>query len=292
MSCSADTPTDLSAASRRRATAALALALVALSGCSTFTTVDYARMRANPVPGIQTPAAVFVADGAGNFQVASQTLRAVARADGYPLEVICFDWSHGYLRMLADQVDYPHARSEGRKLAELIAGYRAVHPDTPVYLMGHSAGAMVILTALEELPPCTIDGAVLLSPSVSALYDVRPALQAIKDGLHVFYSHDDYLYLGVVTRLLGTSDRRWTSSSGRVGFLVAPVCYGGEMAKLSQRAWRPEDAALGNNGGHFGNYQPDFLRHHVVPLLQPAATPSSLHFHGAGLIRRVSCEMR
>lgn len=291
MSRPADTPTALSAAARRHGAVAWALALTVLSGCST---VDYARMRANPVPGIQTPAAVFVADGAGNFQVASQTLRAVARADGYPLDVICCDWSHGYLRMLADQVDYPHARSEGCQLAAMIADYHAVHPEKPIYLIGHSAGAMVILTALEELPPGTVDRAVLLSPSVSALYDVRPALHAVKEGLNVFYSQDDYVYLGLVTRLLGTSDRRWAVSSGRVGFLVPQACYTSELEKLIQRAWRPEDARLGNDGGHFGNYQPDFLRHHVIPLLQPAVAPSfaPYHLHGAGLIRRVSCVPR
>ncbi len=253
-------------ASRAARLAGLALCLhLAAAGCATAPL----QVTPNPVPGVSAPATVFVADGAGNYQMASRSLRAVIVADAYPIDVQTFEWSHGLGRMVADHTCYQYARAQGRTLAELVQAYHACHPDTPLYLLGHSAGATAVMAALENLPPGVVDGAVLLSPSLSAHYDVRPALAAV-DGLYVFHSRQDYGYLGVVTGLLGTSDRRWAASSGRVGFRVpAGGAADPAYAKLYQRAWYPADRALGNQGGHYGNYQPDFLRAHIVPRLQP-----------------------
>ncbi len=212
---------------------------------------------------------VFAADGAGNFRAASENVREVVVKDGVPVEVVTFNWSHGYGRILADQVSYSHARAEGYKLARLVEEFRHEHPETPVHLLGHSAGAAVVLAALENLPPQSVNRAFLLAPSMSAYYDLCSALQAVQSGLYVYYSHRDYLYLGVAIGILGNSDRRWGPSSGRTGFQV-PAC-GPEgaalFAKLYQRPWQPTDHSTGNHGGHYGNYQAGFVRGHIVPLL-------------------------
>jgi pimeloyl-ACP methyl ester carboxylesterase len=242
-----------------------ALALVA-SGCASIES----ELRPRPVAGISDAAIVYVADGAGNFQIASRSLRAVVNKDGYPIRVKTWKWSHGYGRVIADQVCFEHAKAEGRRLAEEVVARHDRHPDTPIYLVGHSAGSAVVVTALEHLPAGIVDRAILLSPSLSTCYDLEPALAAVKRGIHVFYSQHDYWYLGMVTGLLGTSDRRWCCSSGRYGFdAPARGPATGLYAKLFQRAWHPTDVHVGNFGGHYGNYQPDFLRTRVVPLLQP-----------------------
>jgi pimeloyl-ACP methyl ester carboxylesterase len=211
---------------------------------------------------------VFAADGAGNFQTASAMLRKVARADSLPLEVVSFEWSHGYLRIVSDQCIYGHARRQGHALADIVLDYHAAHPDKPIALYGHSAGCSVVVAALEELPSGIVDRAVLLSPSMSAGYDLGPALAHVNCGLHVFYSRRDWWYLGLVTGMLGTADRRLASTSGRIGFDAVHGRWDPQLdAKLCQRVWRPDDRTLGNAGGHYGNYQPAFLRTHVVPLL-------------------------
>src|SRR5205085_1715720 len=131
------------------------------------------------------------------------------------------------------------------------------HAGVPIYLIAHSAGSAVLIAALENLPPNTVDRAFLLAPSLSATYDIRPALRTVRNGLHVFYSRRDTAYLGVWTGILGNSDRRWGPSSGRIGFQVLPACpqdaylYG----KLFQRPWQPADRAAGNDGKHYGDYQ-------------------------------------
>lgn len=211
---------------------------------------------------------VFVADGAGNFQNASFHVRKVVEASKEPLDVVTFEWSHGHYRVVADQVDYAHARAEGYRLASTILRFRQDHPDVPVYLLGHSAGAMVVIVALELLPENSVERVVLFSAAVSATFDILPALRAVKCGLHNFYSRADNGYLGVAVGILGTSDRQWGPSSGRYGFRTSPRSPENAhlLDKLHQRPWKPFDCRLGNFGGHYGNYQPDFVRKHVLPL--------------------------
>ncbi len=251
---------------RVRAAILLVVGLTA-PGCAT----TQSKLALHRVPGVTCPARVYVADGAGNFQIASRTLQSVVQADHYPLQVVPFNWSHGYGRVVADQVGYTHARMEGRRLANEVCSYHAAHPEIPIYLVGHSAGSAVVLAALENLPPGVVDRALLLSPSLSTTYDLRQALSAAQRGIYVYYSTHDYWYLGLITGVLGTSDRRWTASSGRYGFEVQDQCAGVNWyGKLYQRSWQPPDAKLGNYGGHYGNYQPEFLRAYIIPLLQPS----------------------
>lgn len=242
----------------------LAVASLTFTGCS-HTQKNLAVTKA-PVAGAGV---VFVADGAGNFQAASENIRELIVKEGVPVEVVTFNWSHGNGRILADQVDYAHARAEGCKLARLVEEFCQLHPGTPVHLLGHSAGAAVVLAALENLPPHSVSRAFLLAPSLSAHYDPRPALQAVQSGLHVYYSQHDYLYLGLAIAFLGNADRRWGASAGRFGFHLLPC--GPEdaplLAKFHQRPWQPADIPTGNHGGHYGDYQPGFVRAQIVPLL-------------------------
>ena len=209
---------------------------------------------------------VFAADGAGNFQASSRSLRQTAQEDGLPLCVDTFVWSHGYLRIVADQVDYANIRAQGQRLADAVMLAQRENPNTKVFLMGHSAGAAVVLAALESLPPNTVEAAVLLAPSVSFNYDVGPSLPAVRREVTVFYSSHDILYLSLSTRLLGSSDRRWRAPAGRVGFRCVDTDQLDWAGKFQQIPWQPEYRRLGHNGGHYGAYQPDFLRAHVLPL--------------------------
>ena len=211
-------------------------------------------------------AVVFVADGAGNFQAASDALRKAVALDHAHIEVVTFPWSHGYCRILSDQLGFRHAQAQGKRLALEVEAFARQHPHVPIYLVGHSAGATVVLSALENLPPGLVERAMLLSPSISSRYDVRPALNAVSHGLHVYYSEHDFYYLGLATHLIGTADRHFfQSASGRVGFQVDDDMVVG--LKLHQRPWQPGDQATGNLGGHFGNYQPQFVRKAVLPLI-------------------------
>lgn len=209
------------------------------------------------------PAVIFVADGAGDFRAASTSMRKVLEHDGMPGSVQTVVWSHGYLHILKDQIEYDYARAQGCKLAQTISTLKQMHPETHVYVVGHSAGSVVALSAAEALPPCTIDSMALLAPSVSTFYDLRPALPAIRRHLDVYYSTHDILYLGVGTAIFGTSEGLHAPASGRVGFQV----HDDELCKIRQHQWQRSDWPTGNRGGHYGAYQPGFLRERVIPLL-------------------------
>jgi hypothetical protein len=228
----------------------------------------FAVPRSEAQPAAHRTVAVFVADGAGNFRNASLMLQLVVQEDVLPIEVYSFEWSHGYARVLSDQMAFSHARDKGKRLAEQMLAYHAKYPEIPIYVYAHSAGCAVAVKAVEELPPGVVERVILLAPALSAAYDVTPALERVHRGLHVFYSRHDWYYLGVCTYMLGTADRRFTCCSGRVGFNIEPEHIDpGLAAKLFQHAWHPDDRALGNNGGHYGAYQPAYMRAHVIPLL-------------------------
>src|SRR5262249_11470416 len=129
-----------------------------------------------PVAADAARAVVFLADGAGGFQAASRSLRQDVHDEGGPLRVEPVVWTHGYCRILADQVHQAHIKEEARRLADRVRSWETAHPGQPVYLVGHSAGCALVLMAAALLPPGSVERVVLLAPAVSADYDLRPAL--------------------------------------------------------------------------------------------------------------------
>lgn len=244
------------------------LILTALTACSLGCAGSRSRLQSSqavrPAVGI-----VFVTDGAGNFQGASRAVRQAVAEQGLPLCVETVEWSHGFGRIIADQVDYAHSRDEGCRLAHRIAAYRQSCPCGEVYLIGYSAGSPVVLAAAEALPANSVDHVVLLAPSVSECYDLRCALNASRGGIDVFYSDNDRFFLGFGTDVLGTSDRLPARAAGRVGFQprIATPSDAVLYARLRQHPWDACVEWTGNHGGHYGSYEDQFLRAYVLPLL-------------------------
>src|SRR5262249_37529914 len=129
----------------------------------------------------------------------------------------------------------------------------------------------VVLAAVEALPPGYVDRLILLAPSVSVDYDLRPALRSVSGTVEVFHSCRDGLVLGVCMRLVGTADHKWSGAAGRHGFRPL-VCTPDDAAlytKLRQHSWDPCVEWTGNCGGHYGNHERCFLKAYVLPLLGP-----------------------
>jgi pimeloyl-ACP methyl ester carboxylesterase len=213
---------------------------------------------------------VFAVDGAGGFEATSAALRQAVQDACLPLWVEPVEWSHGLGRVLSDEMDGEHSRAEGQCLAGRIAALRRDHPDGEIYVVGHSAGSAVVLAAAEALPPAAVDRIILLAPSVSAGYDLRPALSCARRGIDVFYSTRDIAYLGLGVAVVGTADRCWgCAAAGRTGFCpaVATPEDAALYAKLRQHPWESCVEWTGHHGGHYGGYQPLYLRAYVLPLL-------------------------
>lgn len=245
-----------------------------MSGCASSPMRDMAA-GTTPCPDRKPEGLVFVADGAGNFCAASASLARVVEEKHAPLCVQPFMWSHGYLRIVADQTCHDHLRNRGKDLAKLVLAHKREHPDTLIYLLGHSAGSSVVLSAADSLPPDTLERVILLAPATSCTRDLRGVLRASRLGVDVFYSRDDWWYLGMAVTLVGTSDRHWSAAAGRVGFQPVIGCPedGLLYEKLRQYPWDENLAWTGHKGGHYGAYQPGFLKLCVLPLLGVADEP-------------------
>ena len=242
--------------------------LALLAGCCATrnrSEVCYTASRsASPPAGI-----VFVANGSGDFRALSANLNQVVAEGSVPLQVETFVWSHGYWRYLADHVDHANHLAEGRHLAVQVAGYRQACPGRRVYLVGHSAGCAVVLAAAETLPPDSVDGIILLAPSVCVTYDLRQALRTARGGIDVFHSEQDRVILGLGMQIVGTADGRCRTAAGQGGFTPAVVCPADAAlcGRLRQHPWDRGVQWSGNDGGHYGSCRASFLEAYVLPLL-------------------------
>ena len=148
---------------------------------------------------------------------------------------------------------------------------KAAEPGRRVVLIAHSAGCAVALAACDELPIDAVDRVILLAPSVSTGYDIRPTLWSAKEGVDVFCSKKDWVALGFVVKVVGTTDNFWSgSAAGRLGF--KPKKTNGlaelETSRLRQHFWSPDVAWTGNTGGHHGVHAPLFVQTYLMPLMK------------------------
>jgi pimeloyl-ACP methyl ester carboxylesterase len=241
--------------------------VLGLVGCAS----GPARVESWCPPPLDTRAIVVVIDGAGGSPDGYNSLSRVVREQALPLQVVSFEWSHGPLGFIADQVQTDYTRAAGCRLAERVRLLCQQAPGKPIELMAHSAGTLVALSCAEALPPDSLERIVLLAPAVSCTYDLRPALRCSRRGIDVYCSERDRFYLGFGIRLLGTTDGKREDAAGRIGFCnpaqaaADPALY----AKLHQHPWEPSLAWTGHNGEHGGAFREAFMRTQIIPLLWP-----------------------
>ncbi len=246
------------------------LAMSLGSGCASVSKTPTSSAGVRP-PDVPVKGIVFCADGAGGFGWTTEALAHTAAEMKIPIHVELVDWSHGRGLMITDNCHWRNTREQGANLADMVNVAHERYPQLPVYLIGHSAGCAVCLEATKHLPANSVERIVLLAPSVSPSYDLRPALACSRLGIDSFISHQDWVTLGVTMRIFGTTDRKWTAAAGKVGFRRP---YDGSpdaelYRKLREHVWQPSEAATGHRGGHYGSYVPGYLKAKVLPLLNP-----------------------
>jgi hypothetical protein len=122
--------------------------------------------------------------------------------------------------MLVNQTDAAGNRKAGAKLAQRILTYQRNRPGRPIFLVGHSGGGGVAIFAMESLSSMggqPIEGAFLLSASISSNYALGRALQMTRRGIvNVSNPEDNLLDSG--TAVFGNVDGGHGGSAGRTGF--------------------------------------------------------------------------
>jgi hypothetical protein len=216
-------------------------------------------------------AVVFCADGAGGLGETTDTLAQVIDEERLPLRVERVEWSHGAGRFLIDHLDQRNLKLKGEALAREARQLQTRYPGSRICFVGQSAGCAVLLQAAEAMPADSVDRVVLLAPSVSSSYDLRPALRATREGIDVFYSERDWFVLGLGMAFSGTTDGQLPPVAGRVGFRHTGANASDESlyARLRQHPWGPEEEQAGRTSGHYGALEADHVRARILPMLAP-----------------------
>lgn len=227
------------------------------------------QLLAAPTYAADKPGVVFVVGGAGAMMNLAAPFKWSLRQVNNPLEVRDFHWTHGTGRIVRDIQDTRHLMKKAEELAQQIIDYQATHPDSPIYLVGKSTGAMIVLLASERLPIGSVERIILLSAAVSPGYDLRPALRTARLEIVSFHSPFDIPVLHWGTSIVGTADRYYSTSAGLLGFTVPASTTNDNLdyERLKQIEWSPSKACYGHLGGHAGNSMPLFVLYEVIPFL-------------------------
>lgn len=143
---------------------------------------------------------------------------------GVSQRIETFEWGMPVpgLGMAFNQMDVARNRDQAEKLAIRIYEYQRAYPGRPVFLVGHSGGSGVAVFALESLARLRdaqpVSGAILIASSLSADYDLSPALKNTRYGIVSVSNPFDLAALGIGTVAMGNVDGTRSASAGRTGF--------------------------------------------------------------------------
>jgi pimeloyl-ACP methyl ester carboxylesterase len=221
-------------------------------------------------PARQPAGVVYVVGGIGGFDPLGLSAKWTFPRAGVPHEIRDFQWTHGRCRPLRDLQDSRYFEERATELAALVRDQAAREPSRPIFLVGHSAGAGLVLRATELLPPLSVERVILLSPAVSPHYDLRPALKNARGEIVSFNSTYDRFILDLGTSLFGTVDRYYEPAAGLDGFRPPTDLSEADRElyrRLVQVPYRAQNLLEFQGGSHHGTTMPVFLAKQVVPWL-------------------------
>jgi pimeloyl-ACP methyl ester carboxylesterase len=210
---------------------------------------------------------IIVASGSGGDPSLTENLGQLVQLRGLPLAVVEIPWC----RMsgpFKDHMDLEGQYLGARRVVEYVSAFRQQCPGEKVFLLGHSTGTHVLLNAVGFLPPRSVDQIVLLAPSISRDFDLRPALRCSKGGIISTCSDEDWI-LGSTATVYPTSDRKWTESAGAVGFNMPPPHHPDAALYRNLRLIPYERQMTSQRyyGGHFGVARAKYLDAYILPVL-------------------------
>ena len=238
---------------------------VCLSGCAvTSQTLP-------PAERFGRDATLIYVPGIGGCGKADRAWASGLREGGYDGVIETCDWSRG-LGPISALWAHDRQRAFARQLADQICKLREQSPASPITLAGHSAGAGVVVYALEDLPlGVKVDNLLLLAPALSKSYDLTRALRHVRRRADAFCSGRDTMVLAVGTFLFGTVDGVHGEAAGHGGFVRPPQASAVQYAKLRMHFYSGLRRSLGDDGGHYGPESPVLAAELIARLLPRSA---------------------
>ncbi len=206
---------------------------------------------------------VIIVNGAGGSTTASDNLIEVNGELQLGLRMQPISWNR-HNSVFKDLVDTEAQINAAGRIACTVAGIRRDCPNLPIFLVGYSAGARVVLAAGEMLPDKSLERIILLSPAVSWTYDLTGALRASRGGVVNFWSGDDSSLDHAVDHV-GTADGKKTPAAGSRGFKLpcGDKEYLDAYRNVRQVRWNEEYCG---GGGHSCWVLRHNLKKGVVPV--------------------------
>lgn len=219
---------------------------------------------------------VYYLDGAGGGGIInwSGRVRQGLRDAGYDGWGEMYTWETG-LGVVADQTaSNEYKRGKAAELAGKMVEYHREYPDAPMTLMGLSAGTAIAVFTLESLPAdVMVENVILLSGSLSAIYDLSKALRRVRGKMYVTTSQRDAV-LGALLQFAGTADRD-SGTDATIGVEGPQLPHGASQdtrqlyaSNLAVVPCQREYALYGNRGGHTDAVAAPFIEHYVAPLVK------------------------
>jgi pimeloyl-ACP methyl ester carboxylesterase len=239
--------------------------------CFVFVFLLSLALPAAAAPPPEKRGVIFVVDGIGGMDILCASAQFIFPRKGVPHEVRPFYWSHGTGQLFLDLFDRPHLLRKSCELADAVSAVLAKDSATPIFLIGRSGGAALVIHTAEQLPPQSLERIVLLSAGLSSGYDLRPALRAVRGEIVNFHSKNDQIVLNWGTRTFGTLDRVRSPGAGLKGFVLPKDLDEADRAlyaRLVQIPWQPRMLTVGNTGGHLSTSLPLFLGAEVAPWVK------------------------
>lgn len=194
-----------------------------------------------------------------NYNIAIGILKS-----GYRGAVVNDPWNAGLflLRSLLNLTSPRHHQTQAARIVQRLTDHARDYPGSPIHIVAQSGGCWITIRVLETLPgDVKIQSAHIIAPSISPGCDIRRAANRCETHLVSYGSAGDFFFLGIGTMLFGTSDRKFSPSSGLVGWHY-------QCDKFIEARWHPEWLSLRNFGNHTTSAARNFVRVVIAPKLK------------------------
>jgi hypothetical protein len=240
----------------RAVLAALPLPLAA--GCADTLNAAYT------TPKMMDQGIIYILPGIQGVDYHYKNIRTGLQGSGIQCAIKVHPWGSQIpgIRLAINETDVRDDRAWGEKIAQEIQAYQQQYPGRPVSMIGQSGGCAICVFTAESLakagaPP--LEGLVLLDASLSADYDLRPALGGCRKGVVNFYNLRDVALLKVGTAIFGNLDGSHGDSAGRSGFTA-------DLPKLYQVRVTAE-MVCPFEGAHFADTCAAFTSRYIAPWI-------------------------